>query len=78
MTNGFDALTNEIFEALRNDENLGRGTCSTIDERMSDDELRAQIFEDLTEGTYKDVKSAIKWERKIEGIRNERENDFMW
>jgi hypothetical protein len=75
---GFDSLTGEIFEAIRNDSEIGRGTCSTVDECESDEELRQRIFNDLTEGTYVDVKSALKWEKMIEGIRREREDSEDW
>lgn len=71
-----ETLTGEIFEAVRNDEKLGRGSCSTYDECYEDDELKGEITEDLAEGTYSTVKSALKWFKKLEGIRAERENEF--
>ncbi len=78
-SNGWDTLVaGDIFEALRNDSEIGRGTCSTIDECMSDDELKSSISENLTQGNYVDAKSALKWEKMLEGIRREREDSEDW
>ena len=74
----YDSLTIEVFDAIRNSETLGRGSCSTIDECYSDTELKQQIFEYLVDNTYTDAKTAIAFYERIEAVHAERDAMCEW
>lgn len=72
-------ILTEITEKIRNDKDLGRGTCSHIDECFSDTELQELIGETINEirgsgrqPKYKSIrevlydKEVLWWE--VEGI----------
>lgn len=58
-------------KAIRADEKIGRGTCSSIDECFTDTELVAELDR---EGITSPDKAVAHY-REIEGIRNEVEDD---
>ena len=49
-------LLEDSLKAIRNDERIGNGTCSMIDECMDDEE----IIEDLEKASVTTVKEALK------------------
>jgi hypothetical protein len=62
-----------IIEAIRTDKHLGRGTCSSVDETMTDEELAEDVratarnYPKMTLAGYlKDLKDVEKifWERQ--------------
>lgn len=58
--------------AIRNDKKVGRGTCSSIDECLTDDELIAMLdAEKITTAT-----AAVIWARNDEAIRNDYAEDI--
>lgn len=54
----------EMIAAIRNDKVVGRGSCSSIDECWSDEELEEQ----LAFGGITMEKAAVKWAREQEGM----------
>ena len=64
----FGALVN----AIRTHEKVGRGTCTTIDECYSDEELRTVLEEDEVKST----EDVIRWALEIEGIRIEQSLNY--
>lgn len=71
-------MVEAIFNALRADENLGRGSCSSLDECITDDELKADIIEELAEGEcYTNVKTALAWYSRLEDAFNERDGGIF-
>jgi len=54
----------DIVKAIREDKMVGRGSCSTIDEAYTDEEL----IEALMDDDIKTVKQGIRWARKTEKI----------
>lgn len=72
-------LVEEIFNKLRTHPKLGKGSCSSVDEAMTDEELKTAIREDVTgeywynsgektEPTYVTVEGAIEWWMDMEKI----------
>lgn len=61
-------------EAIRNDERVGRGSCTTIDEAMTDDEIIAE----LDESGIKTPKAAVKWAHDMEGLQREKALNQRW
>jgi len=61
-------------KAIRSNERVGRGTCTTIDEAYTDNEL----VEALDEAEAITVEEAIAWAIKDEGLRIENALNFRW
>jgi hypothetical protein len=61
-------------KAIRSNERVGRGTCTTIDEAYTDNEL----VEALDEAEAITVEEAIAWAIKDEGFRIENALNFRW
>ncbi len=57
-----DDTLRRAVEAIRADKKVGRGSCSTIDECMSDSELVRQLMDD----GITSVKAALAWAKKTE------------
>ncbi|MCH2669372.1 MAG: hypothetical protein MK009_05915 [Gammaproteobacteria bacterium] len=62
------------IEAIREDPCVGRGTCSSIDECWSDDELSWKLNED---GVVSET-AAIQWARDYEQIFMEQLLNTRW
>jgi hypothetical protein len=61
-------------KAIRDDKKVGRGTCTTIDECYSDEELIAE----LNEEGVKTPADAVKWAHELEGLRIENALNHRW
>ena len=64
----------ERVKAIRNDDLVGRGSCSSIDECYSDGEL-AQQLDDYSIHT---PAAAVKWARESEGLWLENALNYRW
>ena len=64
----------ERVKAIRNDDLVGRGSCSSIDECYDDKEL-AQQLDDYSIHT---PVAAVKWARESEGLRVEDALNYRW
>ena len=64
----------ERVKAIRNDDLVGRGSCSSIDECYSDGEL-AQQLDDYSIHT---PVAAVKWARESEGLWLEQGLNQRW
>lgn len=62
------------IEAIRKDELVGEGTCTTVDEAIEDGEL----LELLDQGKVKTPEAAIEWARDLEGLQVEQATNFRW
>jgi hypothetical protein len=71
-----NTLADEIFTAIRSHELLGKGSCSSVDECMTDDELRADIARSIESGSYRSVQEAIDIAIYIETVFWERNGLF--
>jgi hypothetical protein len=58
-------------EAIRNDPSIGEGSCSSVDECMTD----AELIDELNREGITDPKDAVTHFRASEGLRNEIEDD---
>jgi hypothetical protein len=65
---------NDLINAIRSNELVGRGSCSTIDECMTDSEIAAALQDD----GVKTVKGALKWALDIEGLAIENALNYRW
>jgi len=63
-----------LVETVRSCPIVGRGTCSTLDECMSDDE----IAESLSEHGIETDDGAIKWGLRFEGMQLEQALNCRW
>ncbi len=61
-------------EAIRKNERVGRGSCTTIDEATTDDELIAE----LDEAGVTTPAKAVQWAIETEGLRIENATNFRW
>ena len=61
-------------EAIRSNKRVGRGTCTTIDEAYTDNEL----VEALDEAKAITVEKAVAWAIEDEGFRIENALNFRW
>lgn len=64
----------ERITAIRLDKAVGRGSCSSIDECWS----YQQLLDGLDKDNIKMPKDAVIWARKVEGIWLERGLDARW
>ena len=62
------------LKAIRKHDKVGRGTCTTIDEAWTDEE----IIEELDKRDIKDAKDAVKWAVEQEGIVLEQGLNTRW
>jgi len=61
----------ELIQAVRDDSKVGRGTCSSIDECFTDEELGKVILEEgLTTS-----EETVAWFREDEGFYREQEHE---
>ena len=67
-------MSDPRVEAIRSNERVGRGTCTTIDEAYTDDEL----VEALNEAEVTTVEKAVAWAIENEGLRIEYALNFRW
>jgi len=67
-------MSDPRVKAIRSNERVGRGTCTTIDEAYTDNEL----VEALDEAEAITVEEAIAWAIKDEGFRIENALNFRW
>ena len=61
-------------EAVRKDELVGEGSCTTVDEALEDKEL----LELLDESGVTTPAAAIEWARDFEGLQKEQATNFRW
>ena len=70
----------DVLKAIRDDEQLGAGSCSIYAETMTDEELLVDIKADLAEGLYRTLEQAIRFHRDVNReslvIMREREGDW--
>jgi hypothetical protein len=66
--------TDVRVEAIRDDKVIGRGTCSSIDECMGDEEIVAALDAEKIETPA----SAVRWARKSERAWLDRMLDARW
>lgn len=69
-------MLDEIFQAIRKSELLGKGSCSSVDECHTDAELKETIAEGLASGTYKTVQGALDWFVYLESVFWERQGMY--
>lgn len=69
-----DAWLDEAVKAVRSDPKVGRGTCSTVDECLTDDELKADLRKKYTPGMT--VEQVVRLVRKFEKIRQSYGDDI--
>ena len=62
------------LKAIRKHDKGGEGTCTTIDEAWTDEE----IIEELDKRDIKDAKDAVKWAVEQEGIVLEQGLNTRW
>ena len=62
------------LKAIRKHDKVGEGTCTTIDEAWTDEE----IIEELDKRDIKDAKDAVKWAVEQEGIVLEQGLNTRW
>ena len=62
------------LKAIRKHDKVGRGTCTTIDEAWTDEE----IIEELDKRDINDAKGAVKWAVEQEGIVLEQGLNTRW
>ena len=67
-------MSDPRVEAIRSNERVGRGTCTTIDEAYTDNEL----VEALDEAKAITVEKAVAWAIENEGLRIEYALNFRW
>jgi len=63
-----------LIDAIRNDELVGRGTCSSIDECYDDIDL----VDSLNEENITTPEGAVKWAREREGLWQEKGSNARW
>ncbi len=61
-------------EAIRKDELVGNGTCTTVDEALEDGELLGYLEEDKVTTP----EAAIEWARDYEGLQKEQASNTRW
>lgn len=61
-------------KAIRNDRAVGKGSCSSLDECYTDDELAKRLDEE----SIKTPRKAIQWARKSERLWLERGCEQRW
>lgn len=74
MTNADKAQN--LLNIVRNSAALGRGSCSSVDECQSDEELLVEYTEAFKNGET--AKQIIEWSATIEQVFWEREGLFTW
>ena len=67
-------MSDKRVAAIRSDAKVGRGSCSSIDECMTDSEL----VEALDEAEAMSVADAVKWAYEAEGMRLEAALNCRW
>ena len=70
-------LVEKAFNLIRNSEELGRGSCSSIDECFTDDELRKAIVGEIIENPTANAKDIFDSILEFENIRNSYERDIQ-
>lgn len=70
-TNTTETAIDARVRAIRNDETVGRGTCTSIDECYSDAELAAE----LDKRDIDTPAAAVRWARRHESIWQEVADD---
>ena len=63
-----------LIDAIRNDELVGRGTCSSIDECYDN----VDLVDSLNEENITTPEGAVKWARKQEGLWEEKGSNARW
>lgn len=64
----------KLIEAIRNDELVGRGSCTSVDECYSD----AELGEELKRAGISTPQAAVKWARDSEGLYLEQGLNCRW
>ena len=67
-------MSDERVEAIRNHPKVGRGSCTTIDEATTDEELIVE----LDEARATTVKKAVKYALDTERLRLENATNHRW
>lgn len=67
----------QAFNLVRESEELGRGSCSTVDECFSDEELIEDIEEYFEDTPFETAQDYFKFSLRVENIRSERENEYF-
>ena len=55
-----------LIDEIRADKKIGRGSCSSLDECQTDEELRESIKQNLADGAFRTVKSGLAFYKKCE------------
>jgi len=71
---GLDAAPEEMVAAIRADKVVGKGTCSSIDECHSDEDLEYYLDKD----GITTIVAALKWAREQEGFFQEQGLNQRW
>lgn len=69
-----DAWLDEAVQAVRNDKVVGRGTCSSWDEAVTDEELKEALRKKFTPGLT--AAGVVRWARRSEKIRQDYGDDI--
>lgn len=67
-----EKLVEEVLTAIRTDKKIGRGSCSSVDEAMTDNEVRDEI----RRSDKRTVKGIVAEFKKMEKIRNDYADDI--
>jgi Arc/MetJ family transcription regulator len=76
-------LVEDCLKRIRTSEELGEGSCSSVDECQTDDELREEILEEIEllgdNATVETVfQNILKMDNDIMDIMRERESESMF
>lgn len=74
MTN--EETAKQLLEVVRASKALGRGSCSTIDECYSDEDLLEEYKTELGNGST--PSKIVKWAVELEGVYWERQGLYGW
>lgn len=69
-----EAWLDEAVKAVRADPKVGRGTCSSVDEATTDEELKEDLRKKYEPGMT--VEQAVRLVRKFEKIREDYADDI--
>ena len=67
-------MSDPRVEAIRKDDRVGKGSCSSIDECQSD----AELIEALNEESITTPEAAVKWALEGEGLHLEQGLNQRW
>lgn len=71
-----EALIEAAFKAVREDRHIGRGSCSSVDECMTDEELKAEIVRLIAGVKYPSATQVLREMWGVERVRLEYARDI--